>query len=134
MPQLSLIQSSLHPFLPTRQNTHDPFHQMHNAILKKTAPRWMHHAFPAGNVPIASLDFFQPQPNAPLCYLLDATQLSDNQCSLIAQSIYDRWHPECRSITEALDYLSYPGLPLSLDHFDGVESVLPPIEIAIVVL
>ncbi len=76
--------------------------------------------FPTGIVPLKSIVAVMPEvDDAPLCYLIDAGALSAEQTRLLAQRIYELWHPKCESFDYAIACVK-KGLPLKIDWFTTV--------------
>lgn len=77
-------------------------------------------------VPIVSLFPTRLNESAPLCYIVDARHLSEDQINQLGQMLFDSVVP--LSLSEAVDYVR-SGLPLSQDHFEYA-STSDPAQIA----
>lgn len=77
--------------------------------------------FPDGRAPLQSIVPIQPDlPGAPLCYVLNAAELSEIQITALATRLYAIWQPECESYEQAEAYIRDPGLPVRISHFETV--------------
>lgn len=78
------------------------------------------HIFPDGHVPLTSIWPMVPREiGAPTCYLLDVSELTDEQIADLALMVYERWKPEVASVEDAVAYILNPGLPLETKWFSG---------------
>jgi hypothetical protein len=76
--------------------------------------------FPSGIVPLESVDpSTLRHPEAPPCYVVDSNRLSKGQVKFLAELIYEAWKPECKDLTQAINYVE-TGLPLDINWFNGV--------------
>jgi hypothetical protein len=87
------------------------------ATLKEETP--FNHLFPDNDVPIISLSPVHLGNGAPLCYVIDATYLSDFQINQLAEMTYQKYHPECTSIEMAIEYVRR-GVLVDCIHFSGM--------------
>lgn len=91
------------------------------ATLKTDTP--FNEFFPDGRVPIVSPISIQPVDElAPFCYLVDGSKLSFSQAQGLANQLWQKWHPECESLEEAIHYIQ-EGLPLDCNWFIGVTTI-----------
>lgn len=93
------------------------------ANLKPDTP--FNKLFPDSKVPIKSIFPIIPrEEGSPHCYVVDAKYLSQEQIQALAEELYQMWQPECTSVQMAIDYINQ-GLPLNIEHFNGVTSTSP---------
>lgn len=77
--------------------------------------------FPDGRVPLQSILPITPrEAGAPLCYLVDVTQLTESQIWALAEALWRQWRPECTSAGEAVRYMRAEGLPMRAAWFDSI--------------
>jgi hypothetical protein len=90
------------------------------ATLKQGNELW--EIFPSGNVPIISIVPITPrEAGCPLCYVVESSELTNEQLQKLAERIHQQWYPECDDIQDAIDYISN-GCPLKTTHFSGVST------------
>lgn len=100
------------------------------ATLRPETP--FNHLFPGDKVPIQSIIPMRPRDEtSPLCYLVDAKFLTDEQIEALAQLLYPMWQGEIESIEQAKAYIR-EGLPLNCNHFGGVSTSDPKLMSALV--
>lgn len=73
-------------------------------------------------VPIRSLVPIIPrEEGSPPCYVVLIEELELFQANALAEMLFQRWYPECKTLDQAKQYIM-DGLPLKTSHFNGCGS------------
>ncbi|OLP15611.1 hypothetical protein BST81_25385 [Leptolyngbya sp. 'hensonii'] len=77
--------------------------------------------FPSGLVPLLFIMPIRPRgKEAPLCYLVNGAELTEEQVQQLAKMMYSTW-PECESFQAVVTYIR-SGFPLRTAWFRGVST------------
>lgn len=95
------------------------------ATLKEDTP--FNAIFPDRFVPLKSIIPIVPRGEGmPECYVVEASQLADDQIEQLAELLYPMWSPECESVDQAIAYI-LGGLPLKTSWFSGCSTSDPKV-------
>lgn len=93
--------------------------------LKENTP--FNEIFPDRSVPLRSIFPMIPrEQGSPLCYIINADFLTQEQISSLAQQLFELWRPECQSLEQAKDYIRH-GLPIKTNWFNGAGTSSPAV-------